>query len=483
MRKFPKFQRGYDTTGDNTIFRHKYWKAIENFESVDYFKRLWIFQELWAAQEAFFICGKEYLPLGYLVFWSAWMSIRKVFTRSTKEYRHILDILRGAMPSFSQVLSLSRPKILTQDPTAFFQTMQKLECSDPHDRVFAMLGPFPTDINPDYNTPVVELYAKWATNKRSVIPPALLLHYSGIGLFPRSWNSDIHPSWLPNLQTLNRQFGIPNMGDESKPVEAPARFHPSVSRTTGLKCYGLKITDVAKVASRAFKARHCCQVVTRDICDDIETYRQELCFLILGYFTVNGSRLCTGTYPLGGSRLMAIIQTIYQWVNAPVQDLIPGGLRYRSPVDTLKRYPSIDVFKQITSHLFKDINISPADLTSMGLASEEELWEYCLGQNPTSLDFQSVMELEIFARGELPGFLMEHSLFNTTCGLIGGGAPLTEPGDMVYLIHGSRQPVLVREVEGKLRNVGICYIHGLAYLDALKILTDRESDIREINIV
>jgi hypothetical protein len=53
----------------------------------------------------------------------------------------------------------------------------------------------------------------------------------------------------------------------------------------------------------------------------------------------------------------------------------------------------------------------------------------------------------------------------------------------VYLIHGCSFPVLLREVGGKLRHVGVCYIPGLSGLDVFRILKERESDMRELSLV
>ncbi len=80
-------------------------------------------------------------------------------------------------------------------------------------------------------------------------------------------------------------------------------------------------------------------------------------------------------------------------------------------------------------------------------------------------------------------FSFDKNLFDTVDGHMGGGPPGTETDDLVYLIHGCSLPVLLREVEGKLRHVGVCYIPGLSGVDVFRISKERESDVREIILV
>ncbi len=43
--------------------------------------------------------------------------------------------------------------------------------------------------------------------------------------------------------------------------------------------------------------------------------------------------------------------------------------------------------------------------------------------------------------------------------------------------------MLLREVEGKLCHVGVCYIPGLLGVDVFQILKERETEVREISLV
>ena len=86
-----------------------------------------------------------------------------------------------------------------------------------------------------------------------------------------------------------------------------------------------------------------------------------------------------------------------------------------------------------------------------------------------------VTRLRIFAR--------DKSIFYTDDGFMGAGPPGMETRDLVYLIHGCSLPVLLREVEGQLRHVGVCYISDFAGAEGLQVFKDRECDVREVNIV
>ncbi len=58
-----------------------------------------------------------------------------------------------------------------------------------------------------------------------------------------------------------------------------------------------------------------------------------------------------------------------------------------------------------------------------------------------------------------------------------------ETDDLVYLVHGCSLLMLLREVEGKLCHVGVCYIPGLLGVDVFQILKERETEVREISLV
>jgi hypothetical protein len=104
----------------------------------------------------------------------------------------------------------------------------------------------------------------------------------------------------------------------------------------------------------------------------------------------------------------------------------------------------------------------------LGFSSEEEVWN-CWADLPASDrdNGESFVEEDEPERlyelvAHIAYSAMEKTLFHTNSGLIGAGPPLLEPGDLVYLIHGSDLPVLLRKVDGKIRNVGICYVHGIS---------------------
>jgi hypothetical protein len=161
--------------------------------------------------------------------------------------------------------------------------------------------------------------------------------------------------------------------------------------------------------------------------------------------------------------------------------------------DTLRQFAPDNLFKKALSVRDGPRYFTVDELNFLGFQSEEKLWECLAGiaSNPKDDDgFSRATEPSeeqdhaiLGFVGRLFNFSFDKNLFYTVDGRVGGGPPGTETHDLVYLIHGCSLPVLLREVEGKLRHVGVCYIPGLSGVDTFRVLEERESDVRELSLV
>ncbi|KAK2763154.1 hypothetical protein FQN54_009790 [Arachnomyces sp. PD_36] len=369
---------------------------------------------------------------------------------------------------------------------AWLNVVRQCRCKDPRDKVFGLLGVFKTGIIPDYNMTTVDVYANWATNPRWNTPPGFLLSQSGIGLYPRGAGQHKTPSWLPNLAILGEQihgWDTTYLPRDIKKTEIPIRFRASVSQASGITCYGIQLTDVCDIVIRAARrpTGYGADNSPRDRFRGITGSGRELLFPVLRYLIADRGRLWGEPYSTGESRLWAFV--------GPVA----GCVWHRETKSEIEIAPDLlDTFclenlLEFTKHYPRNEeergSFSQDELAILGFPSEEEMWDTLdIPRERPSLGSKEVEVIEQLVTCIMP-VVTEKSIFHTSNGLIGVGPPGTKTGDRVCLIHGSYLPVLVREVEGRIRNVGVCFVHGVGGAEGSRVLMEREGDVREINIV
>ncbi|KAH6853222.1 heterokaryon incompatibility protein-domain-containing protein [Chaetomium sp. MPI-CAGE-AT-0009] len=476
----------------NHVPFNRYWEAISNFANAEYFERLWIFQELWATDDAIFLCGDEYLPMRSLTRYHAWA----------------LSLVRDGIdppsppltiPIFAPITQVYEMKAgLKHEPVGtrvFLNIIRQWRCKNPRDKVFALFGIFRMDLTPDYTMPVAEVYSNWATNAYQDLPLGSLLFYSGIGLYPRPSNSHCLASWQPDFEVVGEQVKSFDAAYAYRYLDrkVPARFQPSVShQTRGLTCFGVRMTKVSKVAAQAPKPTLDASARGGDIqARHLQLPSRQSMFPVLKYIVDNRRRFWPAAYHNKGSPLWEFVETVNESVGGgspPTSELTADVLRGFSARKLIKAAQS-----QIASTMDGPNDFTEEELQFMGFQSQEELRE-CLAELPTSSDEKDgghrTPELKARQKDAVSQFVSRlwifaftKSLFHTEDGRLGAGPPGTEAGDLVYLIYGCSVPVLVREVEGKVRHVGVSYIPGLSGAQSFQVLEDRASEVQPVHLV
>jgi hypothetical protein len=473
-----RFQYPYSPFNDD-------WKAIQNFADCEYFQRIWIMQELWATNNAIFLCGDEYLPMQALCSYHLWAYSHTMDTINNKNESLVPPLSMPIFPPITQVYAAKAGFEGTWVKTRarrLLEIARSWHCKDPRDKVFALRAILRMDITPDYTMSVADVYAKWATNSPQDIPLGALLSYSGIGLSPRAPGSHKLASWQPDLAILGEQLkgrDVPNPD-----TEVPYRFKPNVSQTRCFTCFGIRVAVVREVAGYTSK-----ETISHTVGNDLRIqYLKALKYLI-----TERRRVWTPDYHTKGSMLWMFVQTLNERMDygsgPPIPDLTPDVLSAFSPRNIFKR-----ARKQL-SVLRKDdlVNFTVEELSFLGFKSEEELWD-CLRDLPTDsgdrVNLQPDPGFEGTRGDPLCMFLIRAKpllrtmiLFHTDDGLLGVGPTGMEKGDMVYLIHGSSFPVLIRQVDDKLCHVGVCYLSGISDAESRRVLKERECDVRELKLV
>ncbi|EAQ93791.1 hypothetical protein CHGG_02026 [Chaetomium globosum CBS 148.51] len=470
---------------------NRYWEAISNFSNAEYFERLWIFQELWATDDAIFLCGDEYLPMRSLTRYHAWALSLTESGIDPPSPPLTIPIFAPITQVYEMKAGLKYAPMGTR---VFLDIVRQWRCKNPRDKVFALFGIFRMDLTPDYDMPVAEVYTKWATNSCQDLPLGSLLFYSGIGLYPRPSNNHGLASWQPNFEVVGEQLRSfdATYAYRYLDVEVPTRFQLTVSPTRSLICFGVQITKITQIAAAAPKPTFESLTPVRDIhAKHSQLPTRQSMLPMLRHLLDNRHQLWAPAYHQKGSPLWQFIETVNESVGGgspPTSDLTPDLLRGFSPHRLIKAAQ-----RQIASTTDGPDDFTTQELQLMGFQSAEEL-HASLAELPTSLHgrrrtrgqnslrakqkdavSQFVSRLWIFA--------FTKTLFQTEDGRVGAGPPGVEVGDLVYLVHGCPCPVLVREVRGEFRHVGVSYVPGLSGAESFEVLDGRAGEVRQVELV
>ncbi|KXX76899.1 hypothetical protein MMYC01_207505, partial [Madurella mycetomatis] len=436
--------------------------------------------ELWATYVGIFLCGDEYLPIDTLVRYHNWAA-----SLTLTQDKSDPASPPHTIPVFPQLVAICKLKPGSQHSlmgtSTFLEIVSQWHCKDPRDKIFALFGIFRMNLSPDYTMPVADVYAAWAVNSHQDLPLGSLLFYSGIGLYPRTLGNHNLASWQPDFELLGGQVKKNDIYYAYRYSDAnqPVRFQATVSPTRCFTCFGVRVANVREVATKAAK-RMVENAADPRGWDKGPTPTSII--PVLKYLVDNREQFWTHAYHERGSLLHAFVETGFE--------CMADGAPTTPPTPTL----TADILRAFTPYNLSlrvrllESTYFPTEILDelTGSHPSEELWE-CLADFPGNshedelspelieILFEFLTRLEIFS--------FSKSLFYTDGGLLGAGPPGVEAHDQVYLVHGCSLPVLLREVEGKLRHVGVCYIAGLSGVDSFRILKERESDVRELNLV
>jgi hypothetical protein len=169
---------------------------METFYSHSWFSRVWVIQEAILAATPVFYWGKQRIPW-YLVS----DSVKYFLGKPTANIVH--NALR--MTFQVDVLRQNIDHDSYKTRTAWLaHHMREQFCSDPRDRVYAVLGLAGTSerlvgsITPDYEKSVEEVYLYFARASLELVDGLELLAYLNHGLTLEDWDPKGAPSWVPD---------------------------------------------------------------------------------------------------------------------------------------------------------------------------------------------------------------------------------------------------------------------------------------------
>ncbi|KAF5251284.1 hypothetical protein FANTH_3576 [Fusarium anthophilum] len=250
------------------------WSAMDRLDDRPWFHRLW------TVQEAIMANGDSIAQSGDIII--SWPLFRRAIAC-------LMGKLKMPMPrvTIGAVQDVAENPIgATLEHTLY--TYQARLCSDPHDKIYALLAILPprlaSQIRPDYEQPVVELY------KSCFLASIKALNRWELRGCPRNPDEDNYPSWVPDLSQKD-PYERRVSGHYASGCSA---LHYKYQAPNLLKVVGLRFDTVKSVSEKTF-----------DDWDDDET-------AIRAIRSWEPECSLTDPYPNGGTYLDAFAATLLQ---------------------------------------------------------------------------------------------------------------------------------------------------------------------------
>jgi hypothetical protein len=174
------------------------WTQLARLFHRPWFERLWIVQELAVSRKA--VVRWENLQIDWQILEKAARFILRtgeaVLSPDIRRLFPMLGAHRITQVSLQSMLNVDKKNILS-----VLHNTQSTKCSDPRDRLFAILGVVDDvdDVEIDYSIPVTDVYIKWARKRIKRLQTLDVLNACA----DSSRAGDL-PSWVPDLR---RPFG------------------------------------------------------------------------------------------------------------------------------------------------------------------------------------------------------------------------------------------------------------------------------------
>ena len=394
--------------------------AIYHLFKRSWFERLWIWQEIWSECDAtVLLCGFDAMD---------WDSFRtavyciyhKDFSQSVHRPVEILpeSVWLHLSELKHTIFQLCRDPFNTSLEDLIYQT-QASKCSDPRDRVYAMLGLLPngpsSEINPDYSQSISQVYRDVVTKQLEEFGDCKILQSCEL-----ERNQTEMPTWVPNWSIRRESMPIDLVGAAGESSAKVEFIGEEVLRVEGI-CTA--VIDSAEIM---------------DFGNNLQQKISELRRIALMY------PIADVQYVGGGSMLDAFCRTICGDV---------FGDRYIPP-DT--NYLRLEHARDLVAKVIGTRETSGADLST---------------DETISKLFKSVLEA---CKGR--------SYFRSQEGHVGLAPKAAKSGDHICVILGCDSLMALRsKSSGQYQVVGECYLHG--FMQGESLLGPLPSHIRAIYVL
>ncbi|KAJ4986803.1 heterokaryon incompatibility protein [Stagonosporopsis vannaccii] len=399
-----------------------------------YWKRLWILQEISLAGSVTLICGDDSV---------SWVDARKALA-VVKWLRHLAAQLPRAFQPFSSVLaSLYTPYVLEDwraPPAAGFSAYVRrdarlslfdlldqandgtaLQCSDPRDRVYALLGlldsSYPFSKTVDYSAPYVGIFIRASVSMLKYHGPTVLL-FAGLSVQEVQDAEHTLPSWAVDWRCTQRR------------AQEMWQFVPDTTRdfAMGVSDDGLEIAVLAASAAEVFAVVPC----SHDLRHVVQQFHQ-------------------------------LRHRLEQQADKPLPARRVETMLWRALIYTAATSALSD---EEVSELFDAYLSSPS---TAGRSSKESPLHSLGHRQATETPSDRKRTFEDLLWVQTP-----RVLFITTEGVIGSGPACTQVGDVVHATPGLEVPVLLR-ADRTCTDYERWKLVGAAFVDSM-VTVDRTAE-------
>jgi hypothetical protein len=444
------------------------WNSLRQFWRRRYFRRAWIIQEVILAKKVTAMCG------GYTIAWEliVQMSLFSTVTPWTRflsaEAHDPIDpkYSNHGLPLYLNTKS-NLKRIASIHPLLYALIWaRRFECSDPRDKVYAVLGLAAADL--EQKPRLRPVYGdRSVTTTYTSVAIQILEDTDNLLLLAHSEGQDFHkikglPSWVPDWSCAS-QLGLGMAGY--------LRFAASGSMTRSLvidesdmslSLHGLRLDRVAQVGESK---------------DEALIYRKPEYFP--GWISILSA--LPPVYHNGQPKSEVFWRTLITDTAAriPHPARHPAAQEYRIAfTDWIARIilrwtdePSTvekKSFLEGLDHLISSEETGLAAINTKELDSDS-------ARDPPSIPSDKLAETSIHNPPDADDYdaILSHSsqtrLIRTSANYLGIGTTSTKEGDSVWIIPGSRIPLIFRETgsRNEYHLVGGAYVHGFMHGEAL----------------
>jgi len=454
------------------------WRSVKYLIQMPWFSRSWIIQEVVLSREAYLHSSSTSLPwiefcIGFLALIPDMLAMRV----------DMIPNLTACAQVFELILSYHKARAASTSLNilAFLENHRVAQATEPRDKIYAFLGIHDElagdrahGILPNYLSPVREVYIDAAMR---IIQHANSLDVLGMAGH-RDNAIDKLPSWVPDWSTSDLTSALSyktidgaylynfNAAGNTPAISCPAIFQGDLIQLNGF-CFDQAVTvgDVAELLLRK-----------ESTAVSIAAVIPQTAALLLSWLRQSGSLEHGRKYPDGQDMLEAFIKTIFL-------DDIPDDMTMKGATAIrLLFFPSQFIKQQwigrekITVIGKLGFLCGGALLRLLGPGGLQWLAKTAKkieDKRPVSFrsgiryasQFDNADKTE-HAQGRQAGFVRLRSLYRrlfvTKGGYMGLGPPQMQSEDQVFLVRGSRTPLVFRHGKlGRYELVGDCYVGGI----------------------
>jgi hypothetical protein len=433
----PRLAKGsYTGIRPDDIDNPQGWRALARLTDQDWFYRTWVQQEIGLASEALVMYGKASCTWKMLIYVLAFVS-----EFQSAEFSNQYGILSSSITVMDQ--EFRKPLAKTFLDVCEFQRTR--HCSDPRDRIFAMLehpsarsaGGTKTIIVPDYSKTQYEVYHELAVQilrqSKSLLILSSVQHVDRANTI----NDTRLPTWAPWWDTpvYNNNLYACNRKHWAAGTSRPQFEHVAASRLLVVR--GTQVDNIARYS----------RVLDFEEFDD-------------GHPEDPISR---------------------PQIN-PVQELWYDHVALQGETDYVSGGSVLDAYSLTLTSRFVGLGGYSDDSTGINMSSHKaDFAAYCQRMDRKNGGQTAFVTRGREGEGSAASFARDARLscgykrfFSTSKGYFGTGPQALRDDDMICVLFGFNLPVVLRRAGSQWKFVGACYVHGLMKGEAIEMFQKGE---------